>query len=163
MKLLRIGETVEQSIELILPIYVHHQYKLMSDNIEMTFEQLDNLKSFSNELKTVTTLTLDYIVRNLSEDKKTFELLTCIEPFNAVDIDTFNLQPKENSTALKFISKGKGFDAAYLNEKLAPMYTSKKSIPKITFKSLLDSLENGLIEVQRQVTASELFHEEMLV
>jgi len=136
----------------------------MWNNIEMTFEQLYNLKSFRNELKTVTALTPDYIVRNLSEDKrKTFELLTCIEPFKAVDIDTFNLQPNENSTALKFISKGKGFDAAYLNEKLAPMYTSKKSIPKITFKSLLDSLENGLIEVQRQVTASELFHEEMLV
>lgn len=128
MKLLRNGETVEQPIELILPMYVHHKYKLMWNSIEMTFE-----------------------------------LLTYIEPFNARDIDIFNLQPNENSVALKFISKGKGYDAAYLNEKLAPMYPGKKSIPKKTYKSLLESLENGLIEIQRQVTARELFLEDMFI
>ncbi|MDR2277046.1 MAG: hypothetical protein LBE23_04255, partial [Vagococcus sp.] len=149
MKLLRNGETVEYPIELILPMYVHHKYKLMWNSIEMNFEQLDNLTSFSNEFKTVARL--DYIVKSLPEDeRKTFELLTYIEPFNARDIDIFNLQPNENRTVLKFISKGKGFDAAYLNEKLAPMYLGKKSIPKKVYKSLLESLENGLVEVQRQ-------------
>ncbi|UDM73279.1 hypothetical protein [Vagococcus fluvialis] len=162
MKLLRNGETVEQPIELILPMYVHHKYKLMWNDIEMTFEQLDNLKSLINEFKTVAAI--DYIVRNLSEDeRKTFELLTHIKPFNAREIDIFNLQPNENSVALKFISKGKGFDSAYLNEKLASMYPGKKSIPKKAYKSLLESLENGLIKVQRQVTVRELFLEDMLI
>lgn len=162
MKLLKNGETVDQPIELILPMYVHHKYKLMWNSIEMNFEQLDNLTSFSNEFKTVATL--DYIVKSLSEDeKKTFELLTYIEPFNARDVDIFNLQPNENSTSLKFISKGKGFDAAYLNEKLAPMIPGKKSIPKKIYKSLLESLESRLVEVQRQVTAGELFLEDMLI
>lgn len=162
MKLLRNGEIVEQPIELILPMYVHHKYKLMWNIIEMKFEQLDNLKSFSNEFKTVTTL--DYIVKSLSEDeRKPFELLTYIESFNAREMDIFNLQPNENSISLKFISKGKGFDVAYLNEKLAPMYPGKKSMPKKVYKSLLESLENGLVEVQRQVTEGELFLEDMLI
>ncbi len=162
MKLLKNGDTVEQPIELILPMYVRHKYKLMWNSIEMNFEQLNNLKSFSNEFKTVATL--DYIVRSLSEDeRKTFELLTYIEPFNARDVDIFNLQPNENSTALKFISKGKGFDAAYLKEKLAPMYPGKRAVSKKTYNSLLESLENGVIEVQRQVTAGELFLEDMLI
>lgn len=162
MKLLRNGETVEQPIELIFPMYVHHKYKLMWNSIEMKYEQLDNLKSFSNEFVTVTAL--GYIVIKLSEDeRKTFELLTYIKPFNAREIDVFNPKPNENSAALKFISKGKGFDAAYLNEKLAPMYPGKKSIPKKTYKSLLESLENGLVEVQRQVTEGELFLEDMLI
>lgn len=162
MKLLRNGETVEQPIEVILPMYVHHKYKLMWNNIEMTFEQLDNLKSFINEFKTVAAI--DYIVRSLSEyERNTFELLTHIEPFSAREIDILNLQPNENSQALKFISKGKGFDAAYLKEKLAPMYPGKRAISKKTYNSLLESLENGLVEVQRQVTAGELFLEDMLI
>lgn len=106
MKLLRNVETVEQPIELILPMYVHHKYKLTWNSIEMNFE-----------------------------------LLIYIEPFNARDIDIFNLQP---------------------NEKLASIYPGKKSILKKTYKGLLESLESGLIELQRQVAEGELFLEEIL-
>lgn len=43
------------------------------------------------------------------------------------------------------------------------MYLGKKSIPKKVYKSLLESLENGLVEVQRQITEGELFLEDMLI
>lgn len=42
------------------------------------------------------------------------------------------------------------------------MFPGKKSIPKKTYKSLLESLESGLIEVQRQVAEGELFLEDIL-
>lgn len=162
MKLLRNGETIEQPIEMILPMYVHAKYKLMWSSIEMTFEQLDSLITLKNEFKTVATI--DFIVNKLSDvEKETFNRLTHIEPFNARELDYLNPQPNENSTALKFISKQKGYDAAYLNEKLAPMFPGKKSIPKTIYKSLLESLESGLVEIRRQVTEGELFLEDMLI
>lgn len=151
MKLLRNGETIEQPIEMILPIYVHAKYKLMWNSIEMTFEQLDSLTTLYNEFKTVATI--DFIVSKLSDvEKETFNRLTHIEPFNVRELDYLNPQPNENSTALKFISKQKGYDTAYLKEKLLPMFPGKKSISKKGFNSLLQSLENGLSEIQRKVT-----------
>lgn len=68
-----------------------------------------------------------------------------------------------NKSVIEFFKNYQPFDAAYLNEKLAPMFPGKKSIPKKSYKSLLESLENGLIEVQRQVTEGELFLEEVLI
>lgn len=42
---------------------------------------------------------IGYIVKSLSEDeRKTFELLTHIEPFNSKKFDLLNHQPNENST-----------------------------------------------------------------
>lgn len=161
MKVLRNGETIEQLTEMILPMYVHAKYKLMWNSIEITFEQLGSLTTLNNDFKTVATI--DYIVKSLSEEERqTFELLTYIEPFNARELDYLSPQPNENSIALKFISKGKGFDAAYLNEKLTPTFPGKKSIPKKTYKSLLESLGYGLSDVQRQVAAGELFLGDML-
>ncbi|NKC68981.1 hypothetical protein [Vagococcus fluvialis] len=161
MKVLIGNEKVEKPIELILPMYVHHRYKLMWFDIDLTVERYESLKSNLNEFKTV--VTLDYIVNNLSEDdRKIFELLTCIEPFNPREFDLFDRRPNENSIALKFISKGKGYDNTYINEKLSPMYPGKKSIPKKGYKSLLESLENGIEEVQKQVGCGELFLEDML-
>ncbi|MFW7409167.1 hypothetical protein ACODG4_04315 [Vagococcus fluvialis] len=161
MKVLIGNEEVEKPIELILPMYVHHKYKLMWLDIDLTIERYKSLESNLNEFKTVATL--DYIVKSLSEDeRKIFELLTCIEPFNPREFDLFDRRPNENSIALKFISKGKGYDNAYINEKLAPIYPGKKSIPKKGYKSLLESLESEIEEIQKKLKTGDLPLEKML-
>lgn len=161
MKVLIGNEKVEKPIELILPMYVHHKYKLMWLDIKLTMEQYESLESNQNEFKTV--VLIDYIVKSLSEDeRKNFELLTSIKPFNSREYNLLDHQPNENSIALKFISKGKGYDNTYINEKLAPMFPGKKSIPKKGYKGLLESLESGIEETQKKLKTGDLTLEKML-